>query len=213
MNWQWNIEITIKIKPKTTTIFRIMKKLTCERKKEINEKVDSLMLEKQMTEPGFDLIAKLTDPKTFSDRRPFQIVTQTLDEDTTGILLVDDNNNIPNTNTHKLIAINTLLQSSQDYRKRRRFIIAHEYGHYILHKQNDTQYAHRDTRNKNDIIEQEADYFARCLLMPEKFINQVLKLNFAQNLDLEGKADLISRLFNVTKKKAYQRLDEDLHIA
>lgn len=56
----------------------------------------------------------------------------------------------------------------------KRFIIAHELAHYFLHYTPNTEiFKRRDNiKGKND-EEQDADYFAACLLMPEEdFRNQ-----------------------------------------
>lgn len=51
-----------------------------------------------------------------------------------------------------------------------RFITAYEYEHYVLHKKQDKDfYAHRDRDIRDSPKELEADYFARSILMPEKF--------------------------------------------
>ena len=135
-----------------------------------------------------------------------------MEENTTGILLINDDEFVPNTNKHKLIAINSLLRNQPNFSQRRRFIVAHEYGHSILHKANKTQYAHRDTNNKNAPQEKEADYFARCLLMPKHIIEDVLSVKSIQDLLPNDKIMYVSRAFNVTPNKARQRLSEDLHI-
>lgn len=209
------IYVTIKINLQFTDKMKILKKpkqIKKERKIEIEKRVNDIIANNNLNNPGFDLIKFLTNPKAFPDGKPFQIGSQLLDKDVTGILLVDDNDYVPTTNTHKLIVINSLLQFEPDYRKKRRFIIAHEYGHYILHKNKSVQYAHRDTSNKRAEIEQEADFFARCLLMPEEQINNILQLDFAKKLQSNDKVDLISRTFNVTRKKSIQRLKEDLNL-
>lgn len=56
---------------------------------------------------------------------------------------------------------------------RRRFTIAHELAHFILHKGENVLYAHRDMSDNSDSdtsIEKEANYFAANVLMPEKLV-------------------------------------------
>ena len=175
-------------------------------KNDIEKKVDNIISMYSLGIPGFDLAHFLTD------KMGFQIGLQNMEDNTTGILLINDEDFIPNTQTHKLIAINAMLQRSPDFRQRKRFITAHEYAHYILHKPaGHLQYAHRDTDKKDTAQEREADFFARCLLMPRNLVNEFLSMGSMKNLSLDEKAMLIARVFNVTFKKAYQRLKEDLN--
>lgn len=64
------------------------------------------------------------------------------------------------------------------YPPRRRFTIAHEIGHYILHTSRtgqafvDSQTSMNRVQSYWDITESEANHFAACLLMPEGFILQ-----------------------------------------
>lgn len=174
------------------------------RRIEIEALVNEMIQKNNIETPGFDLIK-------FLNQEGFQVVLQDMDDgDTTGLLLIDDINCIPNTDTHKLIAINSKLQSQPEFFKRRRYIAAHEFAHSQLHKKDLTQYAHRDYSKKDALEEKEADFFARCLLMPKSLMNQFLNLSFMKSLSLERKISIISKLFNVTEKKARIRLTEDL---
>jgi len=179
---------------------------TTEKRKLIEEKVDNIILENEaLHTPAFDIVK-------FLKAEGFAVAAKLLDDDTTGMLLVDDENFVPNTTTHKLIVINNLLQEQDNYIQRRRFIIAHEYAHYVLHKEGRIQYAHRDTSKRDSPIEKEADFFARCLLMPGKAIRGLLNLDFIKVLSIDDKISLVSRIFNVTPKKAKQRLEEDFSL-
>lgn len=154
--------------------------------------------------PGFDLTRFLT--KEYD----FKIGAQALDENTTGILLVDDDRYIPDTDTHRLISVNRNLGVEDEYvyNLKRRFIVAHEFAHFILHKNRHTQFAHRDTDKKDTPEEREADYFARCLLMPRKLLCDVLDVDGIKEQSLCDKANIISRLFSVTLTKAKIRIEE-----
>ena len=69
----------------------------------------------------------------------------------------------------KLIVVN-----KNEAPTRRRFTIAHELAHYILHR-NPAQplYAHRDA-GQNGGIETEANCFASAVLMPEKMVRDAI---------------------------------------
>lgn len=175
------------------------------RKKEISQIVDGLLTKNpDLCFPGFDIV------KFLKEKEDFSVASNSLQGDTTGMLFVDDENYVPDTSTHKLIVINSSLQEQPNFVQRRRFIIAHEYAHYILHKNRSVQYAHRDTSKREAPEEKEADFFARCLLMPEKMIKPFLEFDPIKSVSWDNKVSLVSRLFNVTKKKAEQRLREDL---
>ena len=175
-----------------------------ERRQEIEKIVDEIIVKNSLAVPGFDLTRFLT--KEYD----FKIGAQALDENTTGILLVDDDRYIPDTDTHRLISVNRDLGVEDEYvyNLKRRFIVAHEFAHFILHKNEHTQFAHRDTDKKDTPEEREADYFARCLLMPRKLLCDVLDVDGIKEQSLCDKANIISRLFSVTLNKAKIRIEE-----
>lgn len=178
-----------------------------ERKVEIEQIINDLSNKhKEFTIPAFDII------KLLKEKEGFAIGTKVMTDDTTGMLIVDDENWIEDAQTHRLIVVNALLQEQKDFIQRRRFIIAHEYAHFILHKKETKQFAHRDTSRKLSEEEKEADYFARCLLMPETALRSLLNLDFVKGLSFTTKIMLVSRFFNVTQNKAIQRVKEDLCI-
>lgn len=80
-----------------------------------------------------------------------------LSEDVDGFIIVDENKgNILGIDTNKLIGVNASKELAW-----KRFIIAHEIGHYILHydKEKDNgMYAHREHKKGKNEIENEADF-------------------------------------------------------
>ena len=56
-----------------------------------------------------------------------------------------------------------------------RFILAHEIGHFILHRDKGRCYANRLKNSKNKTVEDEADLFAGSLLLPEKTFKDAYK--------------------------------------
>lgn len=174
------------------------------RRQEIENVVNDIIVQNNLGAPGFDLTKFLTK------QCDFKIGAQDLDKNTTGILLVDDDEYIPDTETHRLISVNRDLGVDDEYiyNLKKRFIVAHEYAHFVLHKNEHTQFAHRDTDKKNTPEEREADYFARCLLMPRKLVSDVLEVDGIKEQTLCDKANMISRLFSVTLTKAKTRIEE-----
>ena len=177
-------------------------KLDTSRKKEITELAKKILRESSCFYPKFDLI------KLLQDEENFQIICQNMQDETTGYILINDNEFIPGTTTHKLIAVNNCFENDANFLQRRRFIVAHEFAHSVLHKNDALLYAHRDVAHRNDILEKEADYFALCLLMPEELVKTVLNDNSKQEMSFEQKVDCVSEAFYVTEKKARERLKE-----
>ncbi|MCR4935509.1 MAG: ImmA/IrrE family metallo-endopeptidase [Oscillospiraceae bacterium] len=175
--------------------------LTAERKREIQQKAEAILEEYHLL-PGFDLTRFLTDKKGFV------LSVQELEPDTTGEFLIDSEKPFGKTNANKLILINQKLQEKPDFQQRRRFIAAHEFAHAVLHANNKRFYWHRDTSNVSALMEQEAEFFARCLLMPEESVRDMMKISAMQRAEPKDRAALISRVFNVTQKKALQRMED-----
>lgn len=140
----------------------------------------------------------------------FEVEPSEMDIDTTGCLLVSDDTR----NRQRLILVNTTFKNPENESdvvfKKSRFITAHEYGHFILHKEDGQPiYAHRDTYHRTEPIELEADYFARSILMPlEQFKSYYEILNQLGNNDEKFTIGLLSKLFKVTKNKAKKRVED-----
>lgn len=82
--------------------------------------------------------------------------------------IVIQNENYKDYETNKVIVVNSF-----DSAARQRFTIAHELGHYILHKGENELYAHRDV-GANNATEREANIFASNFLMPENLVKSFL---------------------------------------
>lgn len=187
-------------------------------------KIGDKMSENALTKDKMLQIEALADSATESlnfDKSPFVDITslvkkdgfvtipKLLDLDTTGILHVDESSM---TNPIREIIVNTQFNNPDGEEdvifKKSRFITAHEYAHYKLHMPpNRTFYAHRDSSKRNTHQEQEADFFARSLLMPRKEFSIYYKI--AQEIGNNDKIFTIkslSKLFGVTTKKICERI-------
>ncbi len=89
---------------------------------------------------------------------------------------------------------------------RQRFTIAHELGHYEMHKQDngffidkEFQVLYRDENSSTGELkkEQEANAFAAALLMPEKFVLKEIK-NHSLDLSDENSMKELAKRFNVS---------------
>jgi len=87
----------------------------------------------------------------------------------------------------------------------KRFVIAHEIGHYLLHCYSNF-FARRESLYQVSREETEADFFASCLLMPQKqFIQRYNELK-DKELSKEDMITLLQKSFNVPEDKIKQRI-------
>ena len=128
-----------------------------------------------------------------------------LPRDVSGFIVIQEEE-FENYGTGRLIVINLA-----DSARRRRFTIAHELAHYILHRdESQPYYAHRDA-GQNGGIEREANIFAGSILMPKHLVASALD-------DMSGtvfgdalpfmKINHIAKEFAVSKDAAQVRLDQ-----
>lgn len=141
----------------------------------------------------------------------FTIGMSPLPESEDGFIIVDKKqdsiNKIFNINSDKIICVN-----SERTLKEKKFILAHELGHYLLHYQG-TQYeergyfAHRENiKGKND-DENDVDYFAACLLMPSKYFKDKFVM-LRKKYSIGDCIILLSEYFNTPLQSVLRRIDE-----
>jgi Zn-dependent peptidase ImmA (M78 family) len=106
--------------------------------------------------------------------RDIQLVPYEFGEEISGILIIDQDKA-------------TIGYNKNEHRVRNRFTIAHELGHFELHKQQDlfidksfkVMFRGVEQEGWNQQEEREANQFAACLLMPEVLVRaEVSKLDF-----------------------------------
>lgn len=150
------------------------------------------------------------DISSLVEKERFTVRPRLMEIETTGCLFVNDDPE----NFERLIVVNTIFKNPDNEKdvifKKSRFITAHEFGHYKLHKPSQqSYYFHRDSDKRDNQIELEADYFARALLMPYNEFSGYLKIlnDMAENDPLFVKGTL-SSLFGVTKNKVEKRMED-----
>ncbi len=180
--------------------------ITVQRMLEIEKITSELLTDVDFEEkPYVDIVALV-------EKAGFVVETRDMDIDTTGCLFVNDETNSEKKN--RLILVNTRFRNSENESdvvfKKSRFITAHEYGHFVLHKkEGESIYAHRDTDHRTEEPELEADYFARSILMPkEQFLAYYQALQQLGSGDKEFINRMLSRLFRVTKNKVRKRTED-----
>lgn len=135
----------------------------------------------------------------------FQVLEMPLEENCSGMIMVDDEHGIKGLDTNKAIVVN-----SKDMNQRKRFTVAHELGHYLLEGQEKVCFGHRDIGDYS-ARERDANHFASELLMPESKIRGFIK-EYEDSIwgDIPGSfyIDSVSNHFNVSKSAAKVRLEK-----
>lgn len=196
-----------------------MKDISIEKKIEIERIVNRIISNLDLSvSPSVDIVMLVKNDN-------FLVKTAELPLNTTGCLIVNENEFIDNKNTHRLIMVNKTFKNPDNEEnvvlKKSRFITAHEYGHFILHKKpEEALYAHRDSDKRNSTEELEADYFARSILMPaknfleaisiieESLKKYVYKTNNIKNIRDKYIFEILSDYFKVTKAKVLKRMED-----
>jgi len=180
-----------------------MQEITRDRMLEIEDVTTSLLCDIDFKESPYVDIVSLVN------KDGFEVVPQEMDIDTTGYLLVSEE--------ERLITVNTVFKNPDNEFdvnfKKSRFITAHEYGHFVLHKEEgEPIYAHRDTYHRTEQIELEADYFARSILMPLKTFRLYYEVLKDMSQDENFIVEMLSKVFKVTKNKVNKRIGDLLVI-
>jgi Zn-dependent peptidase ImmA (M78 family) len=133
------------------------------------------------------------DIEDIAIKRGLTVMPYELGPDVSGLLAIKDGKG-------------TIGYNVTEAKVRRRFTIAHELGHYELHKDKsdlfvDKQFIYRSQNSANtvdhQVMEHEANYFASCILMPT---DQVRKVLDSMDIDLvteEGIKEL-AKMFEVS---------------
>lgn len=148
-------------------------------------KITSILQQHNITKFPLDIISLL-------DLEGFIIIKEDIDG-LSGAIYVDSDKDI------KAIIVNKNHSVA-----RRRFTLAHEYGHYILHNGTGGVYAHRDDSAYDRFSNKELDAnsFAAQLLMPASEVHELIKdikYNSLRILAMQEK-------FGVSKEAATNRL-------
>lgn len=137
----------------------------------------------------------------------FVVGNAMMDDDIDGFIIVEQGKEkILGSKTDKLIGVNAKKDLAW-----KRFIIAHEIGHYVLHYEenaNNGMYAHRDHKKGKNEKENDVDFFAANLLMPrDKFCKKYNELA-EKNLSRDEMIILLAEKFGVTRRMTERRLGE-----
>ena len=139
------------------------------------------------------------------------LVPYDLGNEVSGMLMLDDENN-------GIISYN-----DKDNKKRQRFTIAHELGHYILHRKSERLFIDKDfivkyrSNKLYDSLEmqqeQQANAFAAAILMPATLIHEEMKKVKFRNFDETKLIESLSEIFEVSNLAMTYRLSNIMQFA
>lgn len=132
-----------------------------------------------------------------------RVTPYAFDDDISGVLVIEKGEG-------------TIGYNQSESRVRRRFTIAHEYGHYCLHREKSSVFMdkgfHAMFRSKQSgmtedtqLLEKEANMFAAYILMPDNLlISEIDKIDF----DLGSEDDIknLAKIFDVSSQAMYYRI-------
>lgn len=139
------------------------------------------------------------------------LVPYELGSEVSGMLILDDD-------TNGLISYNISHNIN-----RQRFTIAHELGHYVMHRKTERLFIDKDfivkyrSNKQYDTIEmqqeQQANAFAAAILMPINLVLEELKKAKFKKLEEADLIDQLSALFNVSTLAMTYRLSNIMQFA
>lgn len=148
----------------------------------INSKINSIFRELGEVEIPVNI-------KEIAKIRGLKVIAHPLGDNVSGLLSIEN-------------GIGTIGYDKNEPPVRQRFTIAHELGHYELHKDKsdlfvDKQFIYRSLNSgdtvERKVMEQEANYFASAILMPSNSLKkEIQKINFdlANEQSIENLADM-----------------------
>ena len=152
------------------------------------------------------LISSPVDLKKIAKHKKIKIKIEELEDSMSGFLVIKGKKR-------------TIVANGNHHLNRRRFTIAHELGHFILHAKDSEESIFIDKKqvyNRNlksaegtNAQEIEANRFAACLLMPRTIIMNYIKNEgefFYEFSDDESSITSLSKIFNVSKMAMTHRL-------
>lgn len=136
----------------------------------------------------------------------FVVGNAKLDDQEDGFLVIHASKTAQNdkdTPNDKIIGVNA--NRSLNWK---RFIIAHEFAHSILHYKAGEIYLHRENKKGKDNEENEADYFAAAVLMPEDSFRRIYTQLEENGLNKAAACLQLATIFKVPLDSVFRRVDE-----
>lgn len=176
----------------------------------------SLMEKKMMEDKVSELLNEIgyrPDRDTYVDvvgfvrKHGFIVGNALLDDEEDGFLAIwqsAERNHKPGTAEYqKVIGVNVERELGW-----KRFIIAHEFAHSILHYQGGRIYLHREHTKGKNADENDADYFAAALLMPRDSFRRVYTELTQNGLHKKAICLQLAREYGVPLESVTRRIKE-----
>ncbi len=136
----------------------------------------------------------------------FAVASLDLPETEDGFVIIDEeDDNLFGLESDKVIGVN----DSRDFVDQR-FIVAHELGHFLLHSKNEPLFAHRENIKGKNQEENDADYFAACILMYDELFVYIYKALENVTDKLEEKVSFLAEYFKVPEQSVRRRIAETI---
>lgn len=129
-----------------------------------------------------------------------------LDDNEDGFLAIQVSSMAKNgndTSNDKIIGVNSV--RSLDWK---RFIIAHEFAHFVLHYKSGEIYLRRENKKGKDDEENDADYFAAALLMPKESFKRLYRRFRESGLNDTAISLQLAAVFKVPFDSVSRRIGE-----
>ncbi len=167
-------------------------------KKAIEEKVTALLSQYSYDQDRDDYI----DIIDFVKKQGFSVGNALLSESEDGFLAIRPSSIIKG-NSDKIIGVN--VNRSLELK---RFIIAHEFAHSVLHYGSGQVFLHRENKKGKGEEENDADYFAAALLMPRDSFKRVYQRLKAENLPENMIYLKLAAIYKVPSESVLRRISE-----
>lgn len=167
------------------------------------------IIEKQVTELlnqyGYSMETDTyVDIIDFTKKLGFVVGTADLKSSEDGFIIIQPSKESSLSSRHdRIIGVNSNLSLDA-----KRFVIAHEFAHSVLHYQQGVAYLHRENKKGKDEKENDADYFAAALLMPRETFKKKYDELTESGLNENAVCIQLSSTFGVPLESASRRISE-----
>lgn len=169
------------------------------KKVEIEKIVSGLLRQYGYNEEEDDYL----DIVTFTKSLGFNVGNAKLDEEDGFIAIRPSSTKRKDNLGDKVIAVNRDREFEW-----KRFIIAHEFAHSVLHYKVGSLYLHRENKKGKNETENEADYFAAALLMPQKSFSRKCRQLKKEGLSGNALSMQLAAIYKVPLESASRRIEE-----
>ena len=90
----------------------------------------------------------------------------------------------------------------------KRFVIAHEFAHSVLHYKTGQAYLHRENKKGKNLEENDADYFAAALLMPAVSFRRMYDKFSAEGMNETAICFQLASIYKVPTESVARRIKE-----